>query len=235
MKPGEDDEFVEAWKAFVTWASEMPGSGTFRLARDLDHPNTYLSFAPWESVEAQAAWLAKPEFGEYIGRAPEPLRGLPVLHLRARRRSRIDRFICCAADSICAGDGDDHLVSVGDEDWLFGQGGDDLFTGNEHATAYAIGGPGFDTVSYENADQAIILCRTDSGYTSNLNAWPPNALVDIDRFIGSNHGDRMFGTPGDDYWLEATGPIASLDEVATTASTGTRGAIASSRETSAGT
>lgn len=69
VKPGEDDEFVEAWKAFVTWASEMPGSGTFRLARDLDHPNTYLSFAPWESVEAQAAWLAKPEFGEYIGRA----------------------------------------------------------------------------------------------------------------------------------------------------------------------
>lgn len=67
VKPGEDDEFVEAWKAFVTWASEMPGSGTFRLARDLDHPNTYLSFAPWESVEAQAAWLAKPEFGEYIG------------------------------------------------------------------------------------------------------------------------------------------------------------------------
>lgn len=69
----------------------------------------------------------------------------------------------------------------------------------------AIGGPGFDTVSYENADQAIILCRTDSGYTSNLNAWPPNALVDIDRFIGSNHGDRMFGTPGDDYLVGGDG------------------------------
>jgi heme-degrading monooxygenase HmoA len=47
----------------------MPGSGTFRLFRDLDRPNTYLSLARWESVEAQTDWIAKPEFGEYIGRA----------------------------------------------------------------------------------------------------------------------------------------------------------------------
>jgi hypothetical protein len=29
----------------------MPGSGTFRLVRDLDDPSRYLSFAPWESFE----------------------------------------------------------------------------------------------------------------------------------------------------------------------------------------
>jgi Ca2+-binding RTX toxin-like protein len=105
-----------------------------------------------------------------------------------------------AVDSICGGDGNDHLVASGDEDdWLFGQAGDDVFTGEGHGSAYAVGGPGFDTVSYEDADQSIILCRDKSGYTSNLNGIPPNALIDIDRFIGSKYGDRMFGTPGDDY------------------------------------
>src|SRR5262245_929223 len=36
VKAGEEDAFVEAWRTFVIWASEFPGSGTFRLARDLN-------------------------------------------------------------------------------------------------------------------------------------------------------------------------------------------------------
>jgi heme-degrading monooxygenase HmoA len=67
VKPGEEDAFVQAWTEFVTWASGMPGSGTFRLVRDLEHPNTYMSFAPWESFEAQGAWKELPEFRERIG------------------------------------------------------------------------------------------------------------------------------------------------------------------------
>jgi heme-degrading monooxygenase HmoA len=46
VKRGEEEAFVQAWTAFVRWAREMPGSGTFRLVRDLDHPNHYMSFAP---------------------------------------------------------------------------------------------------------------------------------------------------------------------------------------------
>ena len=68
VKPGEEDAFVQEWTAFVTWASDMPGSGTFRLVRDLAHPNAYMSFAPWESFEAQGAWKELPEFRERIGR-----------------------------------------------------------------------------------------------------------------------------------------------------------------------
>ena len=68
VKDGEDDAFVEAWTAFVEWAREMPGSGTFRLVRDHDEPRRYLSFAPWESFEAQRAWKELPEFPERIGR-----------------------------------------------------------------------------------------------------------------------------------------------------------------------
>jgi heme-degrading monooxygenase HmoA len=68
VKPGEEDAFVQEWEAFVTSGSGLPGSGTFRLLRDRDHPNTYMSFAPWESFEAQSAWRALPEFSERIGR-----------------------------------------------------------------------------------------------------------------------------------------------------------------------
>ena len=68
VKPDEKDAFVQAWTDFVTWASEMPGSGTFRLVRDLEQPNHYMSFAPWESFEAQNAWKQRPEFRERIGR-----------------------------------------------------------------------------------------------------------------------------------------------------------------------
>jgi len=68
VKDGEDDAFVQAWTAFVEWASEMPGSGVFRLVRDLDQPQRYMSFAPWESFDAQQAWKALPEFPERIGR-----------------------------------------------------------------------------------------------------------------------------------------------------------------------
>jgi heme-degrading monooxygenase HmoA len=68
VKPGEEDAFVQAWTEFVTWASEMPGSATFRLVRNLDDPGQYMSFAPWESFEAQNAWKTLPEFRERIGR-----------------------------------------------------------------------------------------------------------------------------------------------------------------------
>jgi len=68
VKAGEEDAFVEAWKEFVGWSAGMPGSGTFRLVRDLGQPGRYLSFAPWESSEAAQAWQQQPEFAERLGR-----------------------------------------------------------------------------------------------------------------------------------------------------------------------
>jgi heme-degrading monooxygenase HmoA len=62
VRPGAEEEFVAAWKEFVGWASEWEGSGTFRLVRDLDQPNRFMSFAPWQSFEAQKAWKQDPEF-----------------------------------------------------------------------------------------------------------------------------------------------------------------------------
>jgi len=68
VKPGEEDAFVDAWTSFVQWAATMPGSGTFRLVRDLDDPSHFVSFAPWESFDAQNSWREQPEFRDHIGK-----------------------------------------------------------------------------------------------------------------------------------------------------------------------
>lgn len=68
VKAGEEDAFVDAWRQFVTWATTMDGSGTFRLVRDVDRPDRFMSFAPWDTFEAQNAWKRLPEFREQIGR-----------------------------------------------------------------------------------------------------------------------------------------------------------------------
>ncbi len=68
VKPGEDADFVRAWTEFVTWASSFPGAGTFRLVRDVEEPTKYMSFAPWESFEAQKEWKDTPEFRDRIMR-----------------------------------------------------------------------------------------------------------------------------------------------------------------------
>ena len=65
-KEGESDEFVEAWREFARWLNTMPGAGTARLTRDLSDPRRFLSFAPWNSLDAMRTWKAAPEFREYM-------------------------------------------------------------------------------------------------------------------------------------------------------------------------
>ena len=68
VKPGEADAFVAAWREFVTWAAEMDGHGSSRLLQDTDNPAHYLSFSPWDTVEAQENWRGHKEFSERLGR-----------------------------------------------------------------------------------------------------------------------------------------------------------------------
>jgi heme-degrading monooxygenase HmoA len=67
-KAGEEREFVEAWREFAAWASTMPGAGTLRLTRDANDPSRFISFAPWEGIEAIHAWKGPDEFKQRIGR-----------------------------------------------------------------------------------------------------------------------------------------------------------------------
>ena len=62
VKDGEEEAFVEAWTEFVQWGSTLSGSGTLRLARDLDESSRFVSFADWSSIDEVHAWKATPEF-----------------------------------------------------------------------------------------------------------------------------------------------------------------------------
>ena len=68
VNAGEEDAFVAEWTSFVNWCKSHAGSGTFRLVRDRVQTERYMSFADWESFEAQQAWKSEPEFKERIGR-----------------------------------------------------------------------------------------------------------------------------------------------------------------------
>jgi heme-degrading monooxygenase HmoA len=56
VKPGEEEQFVAAWREFAAWGQSWSGAGTLRLTRDVYDTSRYMSFGPWESFEAQQAW-----------------------------------------------------------------------------------------------------------------------------------------------------------------------------------
>ena len=60
--------FIDAWADFAAWASSVPGAGTLRLSRDGADPRRYVSFGPWESLEAVHAWKAMPEQRERMAK-----------------------------------------------------------------------------------------------------------------------------------------------------------------------
>ena len=68
VKEGEEEAFVAAWRDFVSWAREWPGSGTFRLVRDAEDRARFMSFAAWDTFEAQEAWKTDADFPARIGR-----------------------------------------------------------------------------------------------------------------------------------------------------------------------
>ena len=49
---GREQEFVERWTALSRWTHEQaPGAGTFKLLRDANRPNVFVSIGPWASRE----------------------------------------------------------------------------------------------------------------------------------------------------------------------------------------
>jgi heme-degrading monooxygenase HmoA len=62
--PGGEEAFIDAWRAFATWASGMPGAGRLNLVRDLREPQRFVSFGSWDGVDDVRAWKSSPEFRE---------------------------------------------------------------------------------------------------------------------------------------------------------------------------
>ena len=70
VKPGREEEFIEAWRALGALFSSLPnaiGHGT--LIRSLDDPTLFYSFGPWRSLEDILSMRGGPETTAAIARA----------------------------------------------------------------------------------------------------------------------------------------------------------------------
>lgn len=69
VRPGNESEFIRVWRDFATWSTaHQPGAGGAHLLQDLEAPNRFLSFGPWDSEQSVQAWRATPEFAAFTDR-----------------------------------------------------------------------------------------------------------------------------------------------------------------------
>jgi heme-degrading monooxygenase HmoA len=72
VKLGNEKTFIAEWKAFADWtAKNQPGAGTGHLLQDPERPNQFVSFGPWESVDAIKSWRERAEFKAFVSRVRE--------------------------------------------------------------------------------------------------------------------------------------------------------------------
>ena len=86
VKPGHEDAFVRAWREMADWTMRevvgetAEGQGG-KLLRDREEPHRFISFGPWESLEAIEAWRAQPGFQDRVRRMQEMLEQLTPMTL----------------------------------------------------------------------------------------------------------------------------------------------------------
>lgn len=70
VHPGKEAEFKRIWDDFARWSSDhQPGGGDARLVQDLEAPNRFISYGPWESSDAILAWRGTLEFKAFAAQA----------------------------------------------------------------------------------------------------------------------------------------------------------------------
>ena len=58
---------MTAWTELAEWTGrEVPGSSWAKLLRDRSSPNRFISFGPWESLNAIEGWRALPGWQERV-------------------------------------------------------------------------------------------------------------------------------------------------------------------------
>jgi heme-degrading monooxygenase HmoA len=69
VREGREAEFVQEWERLASWATgAVPGGPWAVLLRDRENRSQFVSFGPWESLDAVADFRGRPEFQEALGR-----------------------------------------------------------------------------------------------------------------------------------------------------------------------
>jgi quinol monooxygenase YgiN len=67
VRAGHEDEFVALWRGLAEWSvTHLPEAVGAVLLRDRDHPNLFLSFGPWPSLEAIDDFRGQAQFGAFL-------------------------------------------------------------------------------------------------------------------------------------------------------------------------
>lgn len=64
VKPGREDDFVQAWRDLASKTQQEFSEAKAVLMRDRDVPNRFISTGPWESFEQAGLWRASAAFTE---------------------------------------------------------------------------------------------------------------------------------------------------------------------------
>lgn len=63
VKPGNAKAFIRAWDDFAKWtAGNIKGARTAVLIQDIEDPQKFISFGPWENRDILMKWRDNPEF-----------------------------------------------------------------------------------------------------------------------------------------------------------------------------
>ena len=69
VKPGNEQEFIDTWKAFAKWTVDnVKGAEYARLLQDNLDATRFVSFAPWNNEETIANWREMDEFKTWISK-----------------------------------------------------------------------------------------------------------------------------------------------------------------------
>jgi len=71
-RPGRAEDLRAAWQGFAEWtAANVAGAGHAYLLQDAENADRFISFGPWASESAAAAWRDRPEFREFVAKIRE--------------------------------------------------------------------------------------------------------------------------------------------------------------------
>lgn len=71
VRPGREEEFVDRWREWVDWSGHEGFAAQALLLRDLESPQKFVSFGPWESAAAVRNWRTLPGYAERVARLSE--------------------------------------------------------------------------------------------------------------------------------------------------------------------
>ena len=72
VRQGKEADFITVWEQFARWTAEhQPGAAQAYILQDIAHPQRFLTFGPWQSIEEIEAWRSTDEFRAFVGRAHE--------------------------------------------------------------------------------------------------------------------------------------------------------------------